>query len=158
MNELPNHLIVLDDRWIGLRRRRRAGQAAEPAGKLGLTGWVLFDWATQPYYTLVVTFLFAPYFVNGFVGDPALGSTLWAYAIGIAELIAALLAPVLGAIADAGLSAEAMDRRILGAAGRRAYAGCGSRSPGAPAWLPLVLMLSPWPPSGLSSPPSSTTP
>src|SRR6478752_2367467 len=79
------------------------GKAAEHGGPLALTGWVLFDWATQPFYTLVVTFLFGPYFVNGFIGDPALGSTLWAYTTGIAELIAALLAPVLGAIADAGL-------------------------------------------------------
>ena len=62
---------------------------------------MLFDWATQPFYTLVVTFLFAPYFVNGFMADPAHGSALWAYATGIAELIAAALAPVLGAIADA---------------------------------------------------------
>ena len=84
------------------RKRRSERRVAEPVGRLGLTGWVLFDWASQPYYTLVVTFLFAPYFVNGFIGDPALGSTLWAYAIGIAELIAALMAPVLGAIADAG--------------------------------------------------------
>ena len=76
--------------------------AATPAGKLALFGWVLFDWATQPFYTLVVTFLFAPYFVNGFMDDPARGSSLWAYATGIAELIAAALAPVLGAIADAG--------------------------------------------------------
>jgi UMF1 family MFS transporter len=69
----------------------------------GLVGWVLFDWATQPFYTLVVTFLFAPYFVNGFVADPAHGQTVWAYATGFAQLIAAGLAPVLGAIADAGL-------------------------------------------------------
>ena len=78
------------------------GKGAEPAGPLALTGWVLFDWATQPFYTLVVTFLFGPYFVNGFIGDPALGATLWAYATGGAELVAALLAPVLGSIADAG--------------------------------------------------------
>jgi UMF1 family MFS transporter len=69
----------------------------------GLVGWVLFDWAAQPFYTLVVTFLFAPYFVNGFVADPAHGQTVWAYATGFAQLIAAGLAPVLGGIADAGL-------------------------------------------------------
>jgi UMF1 family MFS transporter len=63
---------------------------------------VLFDWATQPFYTLVVTFLFAPYFVNGFMSDPVTGQALWGYATGAAELVAALLAPVLGAIADAG--------------------------------------------------------
>jgi UMF1 family MFS transporter len=79
----------------------RNGRRDAP-GALALTGWVLFDWATQPFYTLVVTFLFAPYFVNGFVGDAALGSTLWAYALSVAGLIAALLAPVLGAAADAG--------------------------------------------------------
>ncbi|HKQ54399.1 MAG TPA: MFS transporter [Methyloceanibacter sp.] len=82
--------------------RERAGGAAAPPGKRALFGWVMFDWATQPFYTLVVTFLFAPYFVNGFMADPARGASLWAYATGIAELIAAALAPVLGAIADAG--------------------------------------------------------
>ena len=78
------------------------GDRAERTGKRALFGWVMFDWATQPFYTLVVTFLFAPYFVNGFMADPAQGAALWAYATGIAELIAAALAPVLGAIADAG--------------------------------------------------------
>ena len=79
----------------------RRGKSSARTGKRALIGWVLFDWATQPFYTLVVTFLFAPYFVNGFMADPARGSALWAYATGIAELIAAALAPVLGAIADA---------------------------------------------------------
>jgi UMF1 family MFS transporter len=69
----------------------------------GLMGWVLFDWATQPFYTLVVTFLFAPYFVNGFMSDPAHGQTLWAYTTGAAQLVAAALAPVFGAIADTGM-------------------------------------------------------
>lgn len=73
------------------------------AGKRGLVGWALFDWATQPYYTLVVTFLFAPYFVNGFMSDPAHGQSLWAFATSAAQLCAAVLAPILGAIADAGL-------------------------------------------------------
>ena len=70
---------------------------------MGALGWMLFDWATQPFYTLVVTFLFAPYFVNGFMDDPARGSSLWAYATGVAELIAAAIAPVLGSIVDGGL-------------------------------------------------------
>ncbi len=78
-------------------------KAKERTSTRGLVGWVLFDWATQPFYTLVVTFLFAPYFVNGFLADPAHGQTIWAYATGAAQLVAALLAPVLGAIVDAGL-------------------------------------------------------
>jgi MFS transporter, UMF1 family len=86
----------------GRERAGAAGSGIEQPGKGALFGWVMFDWASQPFYTLVVTFLFAPYFVNGFMADPARGASLWAYATGIAELIAAVLAPVLGAIADAG--------------------------------------------------------
>jgi UMF1 family MFS transporter len=86
----------------GLDRNGGSPGAAGKTGKRALFGWVLFDWATQPFYTLVVTFLFAPYFVNGFMADPVRGAALWAYATAIAELIAAVLAPVLGAIADAG--------------------------------------------------------
>jgi UMF1 family MFS transporter len=85
--------------------RERSATRREPLEEVApraLIGWVLFDWATQPFYTLVVTFLFAPYFVNGFVSDPVTGQALWGYATGAAELVAALLAPVLGAIADAG--------------------------------------------------------
>ena len=77
-------------------------ELSEQVAPRALIGWVLFDWATQPFYTLVVTFLFAPYFVNGFMSDPVTGQALWGYATGAAELVAALLAPVLGAIADAG--------------------------------------------------------
>jgi MFS transporter, UMF1 family len=86
----------------GRERAGAAGGGVEQPGKRALFGWVMFDWASQPFYTLVVTFLFAPYFVNGFMADPARGASLWAYATGIAELIAAVLAPVLGAIADTG--------------------------------------------------------
>jgi UMF1 family MFS transporter len=87
---------------MGARSAGDPPSGASPTGTRALAGWVLFDWATQPFYTLVVTFLFGPYFVNGFIADPAQGSALWAYATGIAELIAAALAPVLGAVADTG--------------------------------------------------------
>ena len=39
----------------GLKRQRRS--PGDQPGKRALIGWVLFDWATQPFYTLVVTFL-----------------------------------------------------------------------------------------------------
>ena len=114
--------------------------AAERTGKRALFGWVLFDWATQPFYTLVVTFLFAPYFVNGFMADPARGAALWAYATGIAELIAAALAPVLGAIADAGQTRKPWIAVLLRAARCRACAACGSRRPDATDLVPVVLI------------------
>lgn len=63
-------------------------------------GWYFFDWAAQPYHTLLVTFIFGPYFVSSVVGDPVLGQALWARMMWIVGLFLALSAPVLGAIAD----------------------------------------------------------
>lgn len=65
-------------------------------------GWVLFDWAAQPFFTLVTTFVYAPYFAGALVADPVRGQALWGYATAFAGLVIALLSPVLGAIADAG--------------------------------------------------------
>ena len=71
------------------------------ASKRGIWGWMLFDWAQQPFHTLIITFVFAPYFAAAVAPDPAKGQELWGYATGIGGLIIALSSPVLGAIADA---------------------------------------------------------
>lgn len=76
-------------------------QAGGTAGPLALGGWVLFDWAAQPFYTLVLTFLFAPYFATAFIGDAVAGQALWGYLTAIAGLIVAFAGPLLGAVADA---------------------------------------------------------
>jgi MFS transporter, UMF1 family len=57
-----------------------AARMQQPAAsRAALTGWVLFDWAAQPYYTLILTFLFAPYFANAVIGDATQGQAIWGY-------------------------------------------------------------------------------
>src|SRR6202166_2518300 len=63
--------------------------------------WIFFDWAAQPYFTLITTFVFAPYFATHVAADPASGQSLWGFATAVAGLVIALSSPVLGAIADA---------------------------------------------------------
>jgi UMF1 family MFS transporter len=63
--------------------------------------WIFFDWAAQPYFTLITTFIFAPYFATHVASDPASGQSLWGFATAAAGLVIALMSPVLGAIADA---------------------------------------------------------
>src|ERR1700748_2557048 len=63
--------------------------------------WIFFDWAAQPYFTLITTFVFAPYFATHVASDPASGQALWGFATAAAGLAIALLSPVLGAIGDA---------------------------------------------------------
>ena len=66
-----------------------------------LVGWVLFDWAAQPFFTLVTTFVFAPYFAAALAPNPVEGQALWGYATAMAGLALAVLSPALGSIADA---------------------------------------------------------
>ncbi len=72
---------------------------AEITHRKRIWGWFFFDWASQPYNTLLLTFIFGPY-VTGVLGDGTAAQTAWGYGIGAAGLMIALLAPVLGAIAD----------------------------------------------------------
>ncbi|MBT6278223.1 MAG: MFS transporter, partial [Chromatiales bacterium] len=68
----------------------------------GRFGWVMYDWAAQPFFTVIVTFIFGPYFVNVVTGDPLRGQVLWADTQAYAGIALALTAPFLGAFADAG--------------------------------------------------------
>lgn len=74
-------------------------------------GWYFFDWASQPYNTLLLTFIFGPYFTStlsanliadGMAQDAARAQAqaYWGWGLAIAGVFIAVLAPVLGAIAD----------------------------------------------------------
>ena len=73
-----------------------------PSGARGIVSWCLFDWANSPTPTIVITFIFAPYFARAIAGSEAEGLALWSWGIAVSALVIAFLAPVVGAIADAG--------------------------------------------------------
>ena len=74
------------------------GQTA--ASPLGQWSWALFEWARNPYYILIVIYIFGPYFSQEIVGDPIRGQAIWGYVNGFAGFFIACFAPFLGAIAD----------------------------------------------------------
>jgi UMF1 family MFS transporter len=63
--------------------------------------WAAYEWAQQPYWALIATFIFTPYFAAGFVGDAARGQSLLGYAGAISGLAVAILSPMVGASVDA---------------------------------------------------------
>jgi len=74
-------------------------------------GWYFFDWASQPFHTLLVTFVFGPYFAavatdyylaSGLGEDAAKvqAQSVWALCLTIAGLIIGFGAPLMGALAD----------------------------------------------------------
>jgi len=80
---------------------RIAGMQQNYPPRSAVISWIFFDWAAQPYFTLITTFVFAPYFATHVASDPASGQALWGFATAAAGLMIALMSPVLGAIADA---------------------------------------------------------
>jgi len=74
---------------------------AEVTARKRIWGWYFFDWASQPYNTLLLTFIFGPY-VQWLVADGARGQAIWGLGVGLAGVVIAILAPILGAIADTG--------------------------------------------------------
>lgn len=74
-------------------------------------GWYFFDWASQPYNTLMLTFIFGPYFaqtatamlVEGGMDlevAKAQSQAYWGWGLTVTGITIAILAPILGAVAD----------------------------------------------------------
>jgi UMF1 family MFS transporter len=74
-------------------------------------GWYFFDWASQPYHTLLVTFVFGPFFaavasehfmaagMDETAAD-ARAQSLWSLGLTVTGLIIGFGAPIMGALAD----------------------------------------------------------
>ncbi|MDG3041203.1 MFS transporter [Roseicyclus marinus] len=86
-------------------------QDALRAARRRIHGWWAFDWASQPYFTLGLTFIFGPYFAavatEAFMAQglaeqvaDARAQSLWSLGQTVAGVIIALCAPILGAFAD----------------------------------------------------------
>ncbi len=84
---------------------------AEVSAKRRIWGWWWFDWASQPYHTLLVTFVFGPFFAAvaaaWFVGTgldertaDAEAQALWSLALTVTGLIIGFGGPIMGAMAD----------------------------------------------------------
>lgn len=84
---------------------------AEISPRKRIWGWFFFDWASQPYHTLLVTFIFGPFFASiasdYFIASglseglaDARAQTMWSYCLTVTGLLIGLGAPIMGAFAD----------------------------------------------------------
>lgn len=71
-----------------------------PVTRREILGWCFYDVADSAFTTVIVTVLFSLYFGTVVVGDPGRADLLWGLAASVSEIAVALLAPVLGAMAD----------------------------------------------------------
>ncbi|NNG15620.1 MAG: MFS transporter [Gemmatimonadales bacterium] len=77
--------------------------SAPQTGRNGqIIAWSLYDFANSAFTTLVVTFIYAKYFVQGIALDEHEGTRQWSLAVTVTAIVVALASPYLGAIADRG--------------------------------------------------------
>ena len=64
--------------------------------------WSIYDFANQPFTTIILTFIYSTFFVDFIAPSGELGTVMWGRAVAISSLVIALLSPIMGAIADNG--------------------------------------------------------
>ena len=67
-----------------------------------IIAWSLYDFANQPFTTLIVTFIFGKFFVEVLAKNEIVGTSLWSLGIAITAIVVSFLSPMLGALADSG--------------------------------------------------------
>ena len=84
---------------------------AEPSLRKRVWGWYFFDWASQPYHTVLLTFIFGPFFASIATGyfmgagleeqaADARAQSIWSLCLTITGLIVGFGGPIMGALAD----------------------------------------------------------
>lgn len=74
----------------------------QPTPRGGILSWALFDFANTAFYVVVLTVGYPTYFRRIVAGNVAQADFLWGLAFSISMAVVALIAPVLGAVADSG--------------------------------------------------------
>lgn len=71
--------------------------------KREVVAWSFFDFANQPFTTIIITFLYAPYFTDVICSSENInGIGLWSLGISITAIFVAFVSPIIGAISDTG--------------------------------------------------------
>ncbi|MGC8120237.1 MFS transporter [Marinobacter sp. VGCF2001] len=81
-------------------RHRPSKHSRDHENRPALWSWALYDWANSAFFTIILTFVFAQYFSVSVIQDEVEGTRAWGNIVGIAGVLIAIIAPVLGAVAD----------------------------------------------------------
>ena len=112
---------------------------AVPGSRAEVIAWTMYDWANSAYSTILITIFYQYLTAEVFDAADPWGSTLYAWGISVSMLTAAVLSPILGALADANRS----KRRWLAvtALGGAAAATTIALVPPSATWLVIALFV-----------------
>ncbi len=64
--------------------------------------WSLYDFANQPFTTIIITFVYSSFFVKVIAPNEQIGTIMWTNSIALSAIVVSIFSPILGAIADNG--------------------------------------------------------
>ncbi len=67
-----------------------------------IIAWSMYDFANQPFTTLILTFIFGKFFVEVLAENEITGTSLWSLGVAITAIVVSFFSPILGALADSG--------------------------------------------------------
>ena len=70
--------------------------------KRTIFSWSIYDFANQPFTTIILTFVYSTFFVDFIAPSPEEGAVMWGRAVTISALFIAALSPIMGSLADKG--------------------------------------------------------
>ena len=70
--------------------------------KRTIFSWSLYDFANQPFTTIILTFIYSAFFSKYISSSFEEGTIMWGRAVTISAIFVAILSPIMGAIADNG--------------------------------------------------------
>lgn len=98
--------------------------------------WAMADWAREPFFSIVLSLIFPPYFVAVVAADPVRGTALWGYGLAAASALLVLVSPFAGAAADStGSRKPWIVACVAGAVAALASLWWATATPGRLAWV-----------------------
>ncbi len=79
---------------------RGATQLWSTGSRREIVAWAVYEFSSNAFNTLIITFIFGHYFTQVVAPDTTTGTIWWTRAINISAILVALAMPVMGAIAD----------------------------------------------------------
>ena len=83
--------------------------AFPPVKRSEIFGWCCFDFANSAFTTIIITVIYAQYFMGVVAQGHASGPAWWGRALAASQVVVILLSPLIGAVADA----KAAKKRFL---------------------------------------------
>ena len=83
-----------------VERATLSSPESRPVRRREIFGWCCYDFANSAFTTIIITVVFAPWFMGVIAAGDARGPGWWGTALAVSQIVVLMFSPLIGAIAD----------------------------------------------------------